>query len=110
MLAEDDDAAAARQARSWSDGRVRHWWDGTREMSRLFAQTLGVQGPAWDVYLLYRPGICWEAAVPPAPSYWTHQLSLPVGADPVPCLSQDPNWLGRILDELLARDAPEGMP
>ena len=53
MLAGDDVTAAAEQAGSWSENRVLQWWDGTGEMSSLCAQTLGLQGPAWDVYLLF---------------------------------------------------------
>jgi hypothetical protein len=100
MLVDDDAAAAAQQAGSWSDDRVQHWWDGAKEMSRLVAQTLNLHGPAWDVYLLYRPGIRWEEEVPPVPSFWMHQLSDPAAA-PDRCLRRDPSRLARDLDRLL---------
>lgn len=96
----DDAAAAAKQAGSWSEGRVRQWWDGMGEMSRLFAQVLGLHGPAWDVYLLYRPGIQWDGDVPPTPSVWMHQLSEPA-ADPDLYLSRDTSRLSGELTRLL---------
>jgi hypothetical protein len=99
MLAGDDGIAAATQAGSWSEDRVRQWWDGAREMSQLFAQTLGLQGPAWDVYLLYRSGIRWEGEVPPAPTFWMHQLADPA-ADPDFLLCDDASRLARELDRL----------
>jgi hypothetical protein len=100
MLADDDAVAAAQQAGSWSDDRVQHWWDEDKEMSRLFAQTLSLQGPAWDVYLLYSPGISWEEEVPPVPSFWMHQLSDPAAAlDRY--LRRDPSRLARELDRLI---------
>lgn len=100
MLADDDAIAAAQQSGSRSDDRVQHWWDEDKEMSQLFAQTLGIQGPAWDVYLLYPPAIRWEGDVPPAPTFWMHQLSDPAAA-PDRCLRYDPSGLARELDRLI---------
>ena len=100
MLEGDDAAVAAKQARSWSESRTQQWWDGAGEMSRLFAQALGLHGPAWDVYLLYRPGIQWAGAVPPDPSFWMHQLSDPA-ADPDLHLSRDTSRLSGELTGLL---------
>jgi len=99
MLPLDDFDAAATQAGLWAEDRVKHWWDGESEMSRLFQQSLGLHGPAWDVYLLYGPGVRWEAEVPPTPWFWMHQLPDPA-ADPDLCLSRDPSRLSRELDNL----------
>lgn len=102
MLPGDDAtaAAAAMQGGSWSEDRVQHWWDGARQMSGLFQRSLGLREPAWDVYLLYRPGIRWEGEVPPTPSFWMHQLSDPV-ADPDHLLYRDPLRLAHKLDRLV---------
>lgn len=100
MLPADDADAATRQAGLWPDHRVHHWWDGGRELSRLFEQSLGLQGPAWDVYLLYRPRIRWAGQVPPTPSFWMHQLAGPA-VDPQLFLSRDPSRLSKELDKLL---------
>ena len=29
---------------------------------------------AWDVYLVYKPGVKWEGPRPPRPTFWMHQL------------------------------------
>ena len=100
MLEGDDAAAAAQQAGVWPENRARQWWDATRMMSRLLAQALGLHGPAWDVYLLYRPGTRWQAEIPPAPSFWMHQLSDPA-ADPARCLGRDPGRLSLQLETFL---------
>jgi hypothetical protein len=30
--------------------------------------------PAWDVYLVYEPGIEWNGSAPPEPTFFMHQL------------------------------------
>jgi len=99
MLAGDDDIAASTQTEGWMDQRVKHWWDGDRDVSKVFGHGLGLESPAWDVYLLYAPGIRWEGEQPPAPCYWMHQLAGP-GADPAFLLGPDPSRLSRELDSL----------
>lgn len=100
MLSGDGVASAAMQAGIWRDKRVRQWWDGAKEMSELAKRSLGLQGPAWDVYLLYRAGIRWEAEGPPVPSFWMHQLSDPA-ADPALYLARDPSRLASEMENLL---------
>jgi hypothetical protein len=78
------------------DPRMRGWWDGGRTVGRLFAPLLKLpRKMAWDVYLVYAPGIEW-GEVPPIPTDWMHQLR---DADPARCL--DEGRLGRILEEML---------
>lgn len=63
-----------------SDRRCSHYWEtqGWPVSTRLRpALGLGPYDPelsAWDVYLVYRPGINWTGEDPPAPSDWTHNL------------------------------------
>jgi hypothetical protein len=39
-----------------------------------YRETLKLPEDAWDVFLLYPPGVTWEGERPPAPAYWMHQL------------------------------------
>lgn len=56
-------------------------WDARRAIGEAFSKTLQLKCPAWDVYLLYQPGVRWTGAVPPMPSFWMHQLQPKRGAD-----------------------------
>ena len=56
------------------DSRVAQSFDPGRVTMKLFQDSLDLSEPAWDIYMIYEPGIRWTAKVPPAPSYWMHQL------------------------------------
>ncbi|HXW06792.1 MAG TPA: hypothetical protein VD833_16270, partial [Vicinamibacterales bacterium] len=56
------------------DARATHYWDGGRVLVNGYRDTLGLPEDAWDIFLLYRPGVRWESAQPPVPDYWMHQL------------------------------------
>lgn len=60
------------------DPRVRHWWDENRWARRAFREPLKLpeRTPAWDVYLVYAPGVRWENKVPPPPTFFMHQLKV----------------------------------
>jgi hypothetical protein len=60
-----------------NDPRLHQYWDQADITGREFAKVLQTPGPAWDVYLLYAPGIRWAAELPPAPTYWMQQLGMP---------------------------------
>jgi hypothetical protein len=62
-------------------------WDGERASGTLMAKTLALKGSAWDVYLLYAPGVKWTGEQPPAPTFWMHQLRAEDGADQRACLN-----------------------
>jgi hypothetical protein len=79
------------------DPRAQHYWDQSGRTMEVFRQPLGLQGEAWDVYLLYGRGVRWEGEVPPAPDFWMHQLSGAAG----PVL--DPEVLARRASDLLGR-------
>ena len=78
---------------------VSHSWDGDRELGKLYATTLGLNRTAWDVYLLYQPGITWDDETPPSPTFWMHQLGSNFGADPA--LALNPQRLAEELAKLL---------
>ena len=77
----DSPGAACTEAENLSDDRIEHAWDAEQRLGELFAKMLGLQGVAWDVYLLYEPGVEWGTNGPPVPSFWMHQLPTVVGAD-----------------------------
>jgi len=86
MLPSDSESAAGAQAGSFVDARVAQQWDGDRASGKLVAKTLSLKGNAWDVYLLYAPGVKWTGHAPPAPTFWMHQLRAETGADQRACL------------------------
>ena len=58
------------------DARVTHYWDADRVVGSAFQQHIDdLDSPAWDVWMLFAPGIVWEGDGPPAPTWWEHQLS-----------------------------------
>lgn len=57
-----------------SDSRVRQYWDGSNVLGTEYRSVLGIDGPVWDVYLLYGPGQVWGENGPPKPIFWMHQL------------------------------------
>jgi hypothetical protein len=68
--ASDVPAATARA----SDARIRQLWDERGLELTVFRAPLRLTQDAWDVYLVYAPGVRWPGAIPPAPSYFMHQL------------------------------------
>ena len=75
-----DDLRSARKATTiLSDPRVRHYWIDDQSIGETFQVPLGLEDePAWDVYLIYPPGIEWKGIGPPKPAYFMHPLgSLP---------------------------------
>jgi hypothetical protein len=59
------------------DERAAHFWDAKGVLPGLFQSTLDLRPgiPAWDVYMIYPPGIWWQKT-PPKPAYWEHQLGV----------------------------------
>ena len=99
MLPDDNAEAAQTRSELFGDARVTQGWDAQREVGNLFSQMLGLQGTAWDIYLLYPPGVRWDGEEPPQPAFWMHQLPEVVGADRSRFL--DPDKLANELRGLL---------
>ena len=57
VLPTDSQRAAEAEASDFTDGRISHFWDADRNLAGSFASTLGLRGPAWDVYLLFDAGL-----------------------------------------------------
>lgn len=55
--------------------RVNHYWDPEGKSGIEFMGALAIEVYAWDVWMMYEPGVRWEAdSPPPSPSFWQHQL------------------------------------
>lgn len=88
MKGKDTPASASAQSTTWHDERVQlQGWDDGRAIGEQFAKTLKLRSTAWDVYLVYAPGVRWEGDIPPTPSFWMHQLRSESGADQKQCLN-----------------------
>lgn len=70
---EEDVPKASTEVPDW---RAEHFWDGGSVLTRHIRQTLGLNEPAWDIFLLYGPEAKWEAIGPRRP--------------PTGCISGDP--------------------
>ncbi len=66
----DDATSATQQAETVQDIRISQGWDGDQNLGKVFGQTLDLHQIAWDVYLVYKPGIKWEGPQPPRPTFW----------------------------------------
>ena len=75
ILRTDNERAARKATALFPDARVKQYWVDVRDLGRLFQSPIGLQHEvAWDVYLVYPPGVMWESADPPRPDYFMHQL------------------------------------
>jgi hypothetical protein len=101
VLDGDSRSAAETQAKLLQMQGVMHQWDGNGEVGPSFTKSLALTGPAWDLYLLHGSGVRWEGKLPPSPTFWMHQLSPQVGADPAFYLGRNPDLLGQALHDLL---------
>lgn len=82
--------------RTVTDTRATHYWDSSGYTLRAFRQPLGLDADAWDVYLLYRPGVRWEQPAPPAPDFWMHQLGGRDNPDVVGPLLDGPTFAAKV--------------
>ena len=56
-------------------GNATHYWEDSGIVGKLYEKTLGIDGIyAWDVWMIYQPGIHWEDTYPPKPDFVMHQL------------------------------------
>lgn len=75
ILRTDNRRGARRATTILPDPRVRHYWVEGREVGEMFKPALGLKDEvAWDVYLVYPPGVEWRGSRPPKPTYFMHQL------------------------------------
>lgn len=81
MMPGDNVQFAGVEAETFKEYPVVHTWDPECLLGELYARTLKLRAPAWDVYLLYASGVTWDGNEPPQPTFWMHQLTGGVGAD-----------------------------
>ena len=72
----DNEATSRKIAASFSDPRVKHFYDPfpAHLVGKAFAEGRISRGPAWDIYFFYKKGQEWTDG-PPEPAEWMHQLS-----------------------------------
>ena len=47
-------------------GNATHYWEESGIVGKLYEKTLGIDGIyAWDVWMVYRPGVRWDETYPP---------------------------------------------
>ena len=98
MIEGDSAETASQHAETLHDTRIVQGWNENRNLGRLFGETLDLRAVAWDVYLVYKPGIRWEEERPPKPTFWLHQLN---DADPKLLLCRNPTRLNTEVGKLL---------
>ncbi len=74
-----DDALSASELVSPEKRLAMQAWDAQRSLGEAFGKSLHLKRTAWDVYLVYKPGVQWNDELPPTPTFWMHQLT---GEDP----------------------------
>jgi hypothetical protein len=75
ILKTDDERSSRKAVMLFPDERVKNYWVRTRAVGELFQPPINLKGgPAWDVYLVYEPGIGWDSDTPPEPTFFMHQL------------------------------------
>ena len=89
------------------DSRAEHFWDGSAVLVHQYDTVLGLGQDAWDIYMIFGPETKWEDSLPPAPSFWMHQLHLPARAGISGSMLQ-PDVFAAYADSVLRADARSG--
>jgi hypothetical protein len=56
-------------------GNATHYWEDTGIVGKLYSKTLGIGDVyAWDIWMVYKPGVRWDNTYPPKPDFAMHQL------------------------------------
>jgi len=71
----DGKASIPQATKRFTDPRVSHYWNKGGELVNAYSRILRIDGPAWDVYLLFDRSAEWKEQ-PPAPTVWMDQLGL----------------------------------
>ena len=75
ILKTDDERSSRKAATLFPDERVKSYWVPTQAVGKMFQAPINLMTePAWDVYLVYEPGIEWGNDTPPDPTFFMHQL------------------------------------
>lgn len=83
MLAADNREEALRQAEGIPYLCITHFHDPEKRAGKAIADAMSAPGRvAWDIYMIFRPGILWGEAAP-RPDAWVHQLAGAQWANPL---------------------------
>lgn len=75
ILRSDNHESALKAPKLIPDARVTHYWIDGHDAGEMFQRPIHLKRePAWDVYLVYPPGVVWGDEVP-VPEYFQHQLA-----------------------------------
>lgn len=55
-------------------GNASHYWDEGGIIGYLYQKVIGIDVYAYDVWMIYKPGVLWTDRLPPAPDFWMHNL------------------------------------
>jgi hypothetical protein len=80
ILWSDGKVSIPQATKRLNDGRVSHYWDQNKDLVREYSRVLQIDGPAWDVYLLFDRNAEWTDRAP-TPIYWMNKLGLENGTD-----------------------------
>lgn len=94
ILWSDGKVSIPQATKRFTDGRVSHYWDQNRDLVREYSRLLQIDGPAWDVYLLFDRNAEWKDQAP-TPIYWMDRLGLENGTP------FDGSKLGKRVQELI---------
>ena len=81
-------------------GNPTHYWDESGIIGKLYDKVLAIDTYAWDVWMVYKPGVRWEDTYPPKPDFGMHQLWLAEHSEEWPKL--DTKEFAKIVDGYLA--------
>ena len=60
-------------------GNASHYWEASGIIGEYYQTVLGLDVYAWDIWMIYKPGVLWNGKLPPAPDFWMHQLGIDDG-------------------------------
>lgn len=89
MLDSDGVASANEEASSFTDSRIAQYWDANKAVGTAYRQLFGLTKTAWDMYLVYNPGVIWKGSQPPKPTFYMHQMNSKHGTNPAKFLKPD---------------------
>lgn len=77
ILGLDSKASMPMATKSFSDPRVRQYWDGKADLSRSYSPVFKTEEVVWDVYMLFDRQAEWKDT-PPSPVYLMDKIGLEV--------------------------------
>ena len=81
VLKKDGREVAEKRTELLIDPRATHFWGGDLALADAFKQPLGMKSSsAWDVFLVFRPGVRWKEAAP-VPDLYMHRQEPYLPAD-----------------------------